>query len=184
MAKNRAKKKSEKLFDDQLDGENVLYVFRKHPVVMRKGLILGMLSILFGTFPSLIKPEYSYFFGGLAAGLVLGILLYLPAWIAWYFSVYIVTDQRLIQVKHRGLFHRSVVDLDLNQIQSLNYEVSGFEATILGYGTILVQTYMGELFIEDVHHPAKIYKKLLTILRDHDITPTQMASEGTEANNS
>lgn len=161
--------KPPKYFDDQFDNEEVLFVFRKHPVVMRKGLVLAMFAILLGTIPALIKPEYSYFFGGLAAGFVLAILVYLPSWISWYYSVFIVTDQRLIQITQKGFFHKSVVDLNLSQIQSINYEVAGMQATMLGFGTILIQTYIGDLVIHEIHHPAKIQKKLMGILRDHGV---------------
>jgi hypothetical protein len=158
-----------KYFEDQFDDEEVLYVFRKHPVVMRRGLVLGMLGILLGTVPALIKPEYSWFFGGLAGGFILGILLFLPSWIAWYYSVFIVTDQRFIQITQKGLFHRSVVDIGLNQIQMVNYEVAGLQETMLGYGTIMMQTLMGDLVIHDIHHPAHIQKKVINILRDEGV---------------
>lgn len=158
-----------KYFDDQLDDEDVLFVFRKHPIVMRKGLVIAMLAILAGTFPSLIKPEYAYLFGGLAAGLILSIIVFMPSWIGWYYSVFIVTDQRLIQITQKGLWNRSVVDIGLPQIQMVNYEVGGFQETLLGYGTIMMQTFVGDLVIHDVHHPAKIQKQLLTILRDKGV---------------
>jgi hypothetical protein len=115
----------DKYFDDQFDDESVLFVFRKHPVVMRKGLIFGMLAILLGTLPALIKPEYSYFIVGLLVGFIVGLLIFAPYWISWYYSVFIVTDQRLIQITQKGLFHRSVVDMRLSQIQMVNYQVAG-----------------------------------------------------------
>ncbi len=160
------KKETEKYFDDQFDDEEVLYVFKKHPVVMRKGLILFMLMLLLGTVPGLVKPEYSYFFGGLAAGLVLAIIAIMPAWITWNFSVFIMTDQRFIQVSQKGLFHKSVVDIDLKQIQMVNYEVAGMQESLLGFGTIMMQTLVGDLVIHDIHHPAKTQKKIITILRE------------------
>lgn len=160
---------TQKYFDDQFDDEEVLFVFRKHPVVMRKGLIVGMLGILVGLIPGLIKLEYSWFFGGLAGGFLLGALLFAPGFIAWYFSVFIVTDQRFIQITQKGFFHRAVVDIGLNQIQMVNYEISGMEQTMLGFGTIMMQTYLGELVIHDLHHPAKIQKKIIHILRDQGI---------------
>jgi hypothetical protein len=162
-------KDTQKHFEDQFDDEEVLFVFRKHPVVMRKGLIYGMLGILAGLIPGLIKLEYSWFFGVLAGGFILGVLLFMPAFIAWYFSVFIVTDQRFIQITQKGFFHKSVVDIGMNQIQMVNYEVAGLEQTMLGFGTIMMQTYLGELVIHDVHHPGKIQKKLLKILRDEGI---------------
>lgn len=172
--------KPQKYFDDQFDDEEVLFVFRKHPAVMRKGLVVAsvglllpvlyvsLLTVIFANNPDRL-PTVEFFFVCLAIGIVLGFLLIAPSLMAWYFSVFIVTDQRFIQVTQKGFFHRSVVDIGLNQIQMVNYEVSGLEATMFGFGTIMMQTYLGELVIHDIHHPAKIQKKLIRILRDEGI---------------
>ncbi len=162
---------STKYFADQFDDEDVLFVFRKHPVVMRKGLVIGLFGPLLGVIPAAIRPTmgFGWFFGGLAAGFILGLLAFLPSWIAWFYSVYIVTNQRFIQITQKGLFHRSVVDVGLNQIQMVNYEIAGLQETLLGFGTIMMQTYMGDLVVHDVHHPAKIQKRLIHILRDQGI---------------
>ena len=161
-----------KYFADQYDDEEVLMVFNKHPIVMRKGLIIGMVAIALGTIPSFVVPTYQMLGIGLAGGFALGILLFLPSWIAWKFSVFIVTDQRLIQITQKGMFKRSVIDLALTQIQMVNYEVNGIQETLLGYGTIMIQTFVGDLTIHDVHHPAKTQKELLHILRERGITTT------------
>lgn len=162
---------SHKYFADQFDDEKVLFVFRRHPIVMRKGLVLGMLGPLLGIIPVAIKPDlgFGWFFGGLALGIVLGYLVFLPSWIGWHFSVFIVTDQRFIQITQKGMFHRAVSDLGLQQIQSINYEVSGLQETLLGYGTIKMQTYIGDLEIKEIHHPAKIQKRIIGILREEGV---------------
>jgi hypothetical protein len=162
---------SDKHFSDQLENEDVEFLFRKHPVVMRKGLIAAMFCILLGTIPALLKPEYSYFFEGLGAGFLLGLIVIAPSWISWYYSVFIVTNQRLIQITQKGLFHRSVVDIGLNQIQMVNYEIYGLQETLLGFGTIMIQTFMGDLVIHYVHHPAKTQQHLLSILRKEGVVP-------------
>jgi hypothetical protein len=161
-----------KYFSDQFDDEEVLFVFHKHPIVMRKGLVFGLLGPLVGIIPAAVKPSLGFgvFFGGLAAGILLGFLIFAPSWISWHFSVFIVTDQRFIQITQKGLFSRAVADLGLSQIQSVNYEISGLQETLLGFGTIKMQTYVGDLVIHDVHHPNKIQKKILNILRSEGIT--------------
>ena len=188
MAKSETPAKVHKYFADQFDDEEVLYVFRKHPVVMRKGLVWGMLGPLLGVMPAFFDPRigFGWFFGGLGIGTVLGLLLFAPSWISWYFSVFIVTDQRLIQITQKGMFSRSVVDMNLNQIQMINYEVSGLQETLLGFGTIMMQTFVGDLVIHDIHHPARIQKKLLEILRAEGIatapyTPADQATAQDEA---
>lgn len=161
-----------KYFSDQFDDEDVLYVFHRHPIVMRKGLVFGLFGPLVGIIPAAVKPElgFTVFFGGLAAGFILGFLLFAPSWISWHFSVFIVTNQRFIQINQKGLFSRAVADLGLSQIQSVNYEVTGLQETLLGFGTIKMQTYVGDLVIHDVHHPNKIQKRILNILRTEGIT--------------
>lgn len=169
-----------KYFEDQFDDEEVLYVFHKHPVVMRKGLVIGTACWLIGPLYTLIltytrpnNPPTMAFFGlSFLCSVLFGMLFLLPYWISWHFSVFIITDQRFIQITQKGLFHRAVADLTLSQIQSVNYEVSGLQETLLGFGTIKMQTYVGDLVIHDVHHPAKIQKKVLNILRDEGITTT------------
>jgi hypothetical protein len=160
---------AQKYFADQFDDEEVLFVFRKHPIVMRKGLIIGLLALLLGVIPALFNPEYSVLFGGLAIGAGVGLILYLPSWITWWFSVFIVTDKRLIQITQKGMFHRSVIDMGLNQIQMVNYQVAGLQETLLGFGTIMMQTFVGDLVIHEIGHPAKIQKKLLEILREQGV---------------
>jgi hypothetical protein len=167
-----AKQTHQKYFADQFDDEDVLHVFRKHPVVMRKGLVFGLLGPLLGVIPAAVKPDlgFGFFFGGLIAGCILGLLIFAPSWISWYFSVFIITNQRFIQITQKGMWHRSVADIGLQQIQSINYEVAGLQETLLGFGTIKLQTYIGDMVIHDVGHPAKIQNKFLSILRDEGIS--------------
>jgi hypothetical protein len=168
----------DKYFDDQFDDEEVLYVFRKHPIVMRKGLVLGSAAMLVGPLYTLAltflhpdnPPSIPFFFISVAVSFVLAAVVFLPWWIGWHFSVFIVTNQRLIQITQKGLFHRSVVDMGLRQIQMVNYEISGLEQTLLGFGTIMMQTMVGDLVIHEIHHPARIQKKVLEILREQGIS--------------
>jgi hypothetical protein len=177
MAKKAKALKIKKDFADQFDDEEVLFLFRKHPVVMRKGLVISMLAILAGTIPALIKPELSYFYGGLAGGFILAVLLFVPSWIVYWYSVFIVTNQRFIQITQKGFFNKSVVDIGLSKIQSTNYEIKGVQATLLGFGTIMIQTYMGDLVVHEVHHPAEVIRKISEILRAEGIEAEVMDPE-------
>ena len=181
MAEDKAEQKLVKYFDGQFDDEDVLLVFRRHPIVMRKGLIISLASWLIGPIIIVIltyvrpnnPPTMFAFFVALAASIIVGLILLIPSWISWYFSIFIVTTLRFIQITQKGLFHSSFADMNLAQIQQVNYEISGMQETMLGFGTIKMQTYLGELVIHDVHHPAKTQGKIVSILRDHGVTPTE-----------
>jgi hypothetical protein len=164
---------AQKYFEDQFDDEEMMMLFRKHPIVMRKALVFGSLMLLFGVIPSLVVPTFQVFFIGLGVGFALMVLIIFYSWIGWWFSVYIVTNQRFIQISQKGLWQRSVVDIGVDKIQMVSYQVKGFQETLLGFGTIVVQTYVGELVIHDVHHPKKVQKRLSHILRELGISINQ-----------
>jgi signal transduction histidine kinase len=188
---NTSTPKPKKYFEDQFDNEEVLFVFRKHPVVMRKGLIISSFAVLVGPVYTLAMtyiqpnnpPSLNFFFLSILGSFVLAAIIFTPSWMSWHFSVFIVTDQRLIQITQKGFFNRSVVDMSLRQIQMVNYEVAGLSETLLGFGTIMMQTLVGDLVIHDVHHPAKTQKKLLEILRKEGVdasssdSPSEMLEE-------
>lgn len=180
-----------KYFADQFDDEEVLYVFRKHPIVMRKGIIWWAIGMLIGPLYVLASlyitpdsvPTMTTFFLALAGSIVLSLVLLSPSYISWYFSIFIVTDQRFIQISQKGLFHRSVADVGLEQIQSINYEVAGLQETLLGFGTMKVQTYIGDIEIHELHHPEKISKSMVGILRENGfLGPQSVAQQAQNAN--
>ena len=179
-----------KLFKEQFEDEQVLLVFRKHPVVMRKGLVISSLALLVGPLYTMLlltihkdnPPSMAFFGMSFVVSFILGALIFMPFWIGWHFSVYIVTDQRLIQINQKGLFHRSMVGLGLNQIQMVNYEIAGLQETLLGFGTIMIQTFVGSLTIHEVHKPAHIQKELLEILREQGINATTTPVDGGQTN--
>jgi hypothetical protein len=176
MSEKRAEEKPaspKKHFKEQFDDEETMLVFRKHPIIMRKGLILASFGMLVGPVYTLIltyahksdPPSIAFFFGSLAASFILACILIFPWWVRWYFSVYIMTNKRFIQ-QNRSLLQVDVVDIGLDQIQMINYQIAGLEETVLHFGTIVVQTYVGDLVIKQVHHPEKVQAKMVHILLD------------------
>lgn len=188
LKQNQVKERPHKYFADQFDDETVLYVFRKHPVVMRKGIVLWAIGMLAGPIYVLVLsfiyqndpekfPTIGTFLLSMLGSFILSCLLIAPSYISWYFSVFITTDQRFISIAQKGLFHRAVADVGLHQIQSVNYEVAGLQQTLLGFGTISMQTYVGDVVIHEVHHPPKIQKRLAQILRDQGISSIQYPAQ-------
>lgn len=153
-------------FDGQHDDETVLFFFRQHPVVLRRPLIAFLSLLVLGMVPFSIDPLNGWFQLGVLVGFIVGVLVFFYYWIKWHFSVYIVTDQRIIQELQKGMFGKQVVQVDLSKIQNVNYDIPGFQATIFKFGTIVVQTFVGDLVIDKVHKPADIQQKLTHILNE------------------
>lgn len=165
-----------KEFEGQHDNEAVLFVFRRHIIAMRKGFYMLVIPFVITSLPTLVLPILPIRLSGWWAdpinmmlvsfsGLLVGLVLFFYHWMGWYFSVYIVTDQRMRQIDQQGIFGKSVIDLGLTKIQNISYNVEGFTAAVFGFGTIVIQTYVGDLIIDKVHHPEQIYNKLQDAVR-------------------
>jgi uncharacterized membrane protein YdbT with pleckstrin-like domain len=160
MAKKNDTNKDDLDFDGQRDGEELLFIFRRHPIAMRKGYYLFLGPLALGSIPFLIWPNNLDLLVLPIVGLVIGFLFFSYHFIMWYFTIYIVTDQRIRQVTQRGFFGKDVVELRLSKIQNISYNIPGFSGEVFGFGTIIIQTFVGDLVIHKVEHPDRIYNKL------------------------
>ena len=165
-------------FAGQYEDEDVLLVFRKHPVVMRRGFIwIGVgvvIGALIGMYTSrdvvTVGEFVSSFFGPVVIGLLFGLVAFFYYWIGWHYSVTVVTTERLVNITQKGIFkQRTVNDINLPRILSVNYEIHGFFETVLGFGTIIVQTLVGDLVIKQVPKPAETQARIATAIKESGV---------------
>lgn len=147
-------------FDGQRDGEELLFVFRRHIIAMRKGFYLLLIPFVISAVPPLIWQNNLELFLLPIGGLALGLLLFSYHFLMWFYTYYIVTDQRIRQITQRGFFGKDVVELRLSKIQNISYNIPGLSGELFKFGTIIIQTYVGDLVIHKVEHPDTVYNKL------------------------
>lgn len=137
-------------FDGQKSGEEILLVLHRHwfDILSQFITIFLMTLLLFGSY--IFAP---LFYPGLADAsnhnlfiflenlffIMIWILFFL-IWIDYYFDVWIVTDQRIVNIEQRGLFSRAVSELELDKVQDITSDVKGVIPTFLNYGDLYVQT--------------------------------------------
>jgi len=139
------------------EGEHVLFEIRRHWYALAREssilLILALIPfIVLGLFGSLELPDELFL---LALALSMGWLaivwaIFFVIWTNYYLDVWIVTDQRIIDIEQFSLFSRDVSEFRLDRVQDLTVEVKGFLPTLLGFGSIHVQT-------AGMHHQFHIY---------------------------
>lgn len=148
------------VFDGQREGEEVKFIFRRHFMTAKAGIIFLIVLIILGLVPLFLWKGDARMFWLFVGFVLIGFIGFLYSYMMWYFSVYIVTNQRIRQITQKGLFKKTVVDLGLDKIQSISYGITSVIGGIIGYGTILIQTGVGDLVISAVGKPAEIYEKL------------------------
>lgn len=147
-------------FEGQRANEEVIYVFRRHILTAKRGFFWLIALTGLGLIPMFVWPDNGQMFYIWLACFGLGILGAVYSLVLWYFTYYIVTNERLRQSRQKGLFKRSVVDLELSDILNMSYGVHGLFATMCDYGSILIQTEAGDLVLSMVSHPETVYNEL------------------------
>lgn len=150
----------EQAFDGQREGEEVVLVFRRHIIALRKGFYSILIPFLIASLPTLIFPGELLYLWIALGGLGFGLVLFFYHWIGWYFTVFVLTDQRLRQSTQKGIFGKSVIDLPVSKIQNISYTIPGLSGELFKFGTIVIQTYVGDLILDLIEHPSEVYNKL------------------------
>ena len=154
---------AELTFEGQRENEKVAWVFRRHISTAKGGLFWLVIVMGLGYLPMVMWPGQQVMFWILFGATILGILGFCYSLMLWYFSLYIVTDQRIRQVVQKGLFRKTVVDLGLDKVASISMNVPGLLAGLGNYGTIIIQTAVGDLVISKVKNVKKVYDAMQNV---------------------
>ncbi len=95
------------------------------------------------------------------------LIMWMAFWSVWtnyYLDVWTVTNKRLIAVDQRGFFSRTTASFRFERIQDIIVSVNGIVATLLGYGSIEVQTAGDEnnFTARGLPNPAEIKSTILS----------------------
>lgn len=58
----------------------------------------------------------------------------------WFYNVYIVTDERLVDVDFFGLLYKNINVTQINKLEDANYSQRGICSGFFNYGDVIVQT--------------------------------------------
>lgn len=138
------------VFDGQERGEKIILLLRAHivtlvgPVVLT--IILALVPIIAPVVLRILRVDI---LGSLDASqvflitiswylLVFGFAFY--KFIFWYFNVYLLTNERIVDFDFKGLLHKETSYAKLGQIQDVSPKMIGLVATFFHFGNVFVQT--------------------------------------------
>ena len=147
---------------------------------MKQAVIFGSLGIIPIFLYLYLKESYSLsFFTGpnsypltvlvISSYFLFVWLLFFHAFIDYYLDVWIVTNQRIINIEQRGLFSRTVSEQKLYRVQDITSEVHGFFPTLVHYGDVFIQTAGEEtrFVFKQVPHPYDIRKVIINLVEKY-----------------
>lgn len=94
------------------------------------------------------------------------IAVLLSEFVYYWLDVWILTNERIIDIEQRGLFHREISEFGVENVQDVTVETPTFLATALQFGTISIHTAGDKSFVvRDVPHADRIRELVITTAR-------------------
>lgn len=150
------------IFDGQRDSESVDDIVHKSAVFLWKPILIGLL--LFSVFIVCLMLNFINMYVCITI-LLLILFIIIHSFIIWYFSIYIITNQRIRTIKQNNLFTKEVFDIEYSKIQHVAYKIPNIVGYFMNYGTIIVQTDSGDLVMRYIPEPDKIYNLLQNLIK-------------------
>lgn len=160
-------------FEDQLTGEKIILLLRAHLITLVSS-VLATISFIFVPFLlTWVLTSYNLdFFPFLTPTHVFFIILFwylftfgfaFYKFLSWYFNVYILTTERIVDVNFRGVLSRDVSHAKLDRIQDVSPKVIGFFRTFFNFGDVIIQTAgeLPEFHFEKVIKPDIVAREIL-----------------------
>lgn len=163
-------------FETQEEEEKVVLFLRQHLVVLVPPVLI--LIVLFLA-PPVLFPLLISAIGNLPISLpsgyafVGGLFWYLAtfgfalvSFLRWFFNIYIVTNERVVDIDFKFLLYKQFSEARLSKIQDLTYTSGGIIAAFFNYGDVKVET-AGEvpnIEFEAVPHPEKVVQTISELM--------------------
>jgi len=162
-------------FDAQESEEKILLLLRKH-FITNIPWIFGVIIALFVPIILTYVPAFSLLSINYQIVSImiwyLGIFGFaLEQFLLWYFQVYIITDERIIDYDFYSLLYKRVSKAKIDNVEDVTYEVGGFLASFFHFGNVYIQT-AGEkleLDFEYVPNPEIVSKLLNELMLEEEL---------------
>lgn len=167
-------------FETREDEEQIILFLRKHFITNIPWIFTSLVLFLSPTFVlnteilNSIPANFRFVF--IMVWYLISMAYTLESFLTWFFNVYIITDERIVDVDFYNLTYKEVSDANLDKIEDVTYKMGGVIRTLFNYGDVLIQT-AAEVTNFDflaVPYPDKVVK----VLQDLRMEEQQEAIEG------
>lgn len=161
-------------FSVQEPEEKIVLLLRKHPITnvgwILTGLVMAVAPIVLSKFPLLTFLPARFQLVGILVWYLLVVAYSFEKFLDWFFSVYIITDERVIDVDFVNLIYREITDASIDKIQDVTVKMGGVVRSIFNYGDILIQTAgeVPEIEFEAAPRPDNVSKVLRSLIVEEE----------------
>ncbi len=162
----------------KLPDEKIIKVLRRDAFILIKKILFFILLLVLplvlfyivvtSIYPGILYGQISY-----PIFVLIVSFYYLFLWVFFFFSfidyyldVWIITNERIINIEQKGFFARIVSEQRLSRIQDVTSEVEGFFPTIFKYGNVYVQTAGAKerFFFHEISNPDQVRNIIIKLV--------------------
>lgn len=163
-------------FETQEQQEKVILLLRQHWAT-QIGWLLAALALIFLPLALNWVPLLDFLTAGYQLmALVIWYLLLLAfvyeKFITWVFHVFIITDERIIDINFTNLLHKEVSEAKIDNIEDVTYTQGGVSRAVFDFGDVACQTAaeQRQFVMENVPRPNRVVKILneLKLEEEHE----------------
>lgn len=162
-------------FEGQDAGEKIVLLIRQDPAVLipKILLILGLLLVPFLAVLFVITSGTEIGAGDVAFGMGVTVVwamfiitLIAGTFFKWFFTVNIVTSERIFDIDFLSHANHKVAECQLEKVEDVSHAPVGMWATLFDYGTVFVQTAgeQREFEFDNVPRPRDVQDTILDLL--------------------
>lgn len=155
-------------FENQEAKEEIVLLLRRHWVTNISWILLATLMILapffLRFFPLLTFLPARFQVMAVIIWYLLTIAFIFEQFLSWFFNVYIITDERIVDIDFYSLLYKEVSDCKIDRIQDVTYKMGGVARAVFNYGDVFIQTAAEEPQFEFLAVPKP--DRVAAVLRD------------------
>lgn len=153
----------------------VLFVRRHWASFLGQFLLSFLMLVVPAAILIILYFTNTHFYFGMARNfIVLGLSIYylvaitvaFVAWISFYYDIYIVCQDTIVDIVQEGFWGRKISQLTLLRVQDVSSNIQGFLPTFFSYGDVLVET-AGEqtqnFLLRSIPNPQEVASKIMQL---------------------
>lgn len=161
-------------FETQEREEKIVLLLRRH-VVTNISWVLTALFLLFLPIVFIFAPApeilpYRYQMIMFVMWYLFVIAFAFENFLSWYYNVFIITDERIVDVDFHSLLYKEVSQAKIDNIEDVTFVMAGVVRAMFNYGTVFIQTAgeKREFDFNDVPHPDRVAKILNELIIEEE----------------
>ena len=149
-------------FETQEAKEHIILLLRQHPVT-QLGWVAGaavmlLLPLLINVIPISNFLPSNYQTMAILFWYLLVIAFVYEQFLSWFFDVWLITDERIVDIHFSNLLYKQVSEAKIDNIEDVTYNQGGVIKAMFDYGNVSLQTAAEQrnFEIKDVPHPNRV----------------------------